>query len=185
MAICHLLGQRCLLHQLTVSLHEGSPLVRDVRTLPVIEGLPLWQGTCREQPMRGQWCCRIRSCLFFVIVRPSHSAVRGRPVGAKFDSILFQTFLDDEGKELICTIYLNSLNKKYIPQGHDQGTPTYCSQPTGYIFVKPDNRYSRQQRCIDICRCDFADIHLYPFTENRALTTMKSILRRYVIKDFA
>lgn len=82
---------------------KGAPSYRRIATLA---------GTCREQPMQGQWCCRIRSCLFFVIVRPSHSAVRGRPVGAKFDSILFQTFLDDEGKELIPPIHLNSLNEE-------------------------------------------------------------------------
>lgn len=70
--VCHIFGQKCLLHQLRVAFYGGDPC-EYCENAPSCSSTATLPEACRDQPMRGRWYRKIRSCLSFAIVQPFRS----------------------------------------------------------------------------------------------------------------
>lgn len=168
--VCHLFSQRRLLHQLTVSFHRGFTFVGALRTLSVVVVLPLRQkhveiGRCKvDGAVELDLVCLLRA--FDLPVQ----MWRGRFVGAELDSISLQAFLDDDGKKLTATIRLYALNgKRHFLKDTIKEIQSIVRSPAGIYSQNPITGTVVHGGVLIQAGSDFAGIHLYPLTGNRAL----------------
>lgn len=117
-----------------------------VRTLPVVVELPF---------------------------RQEHVEInRYKVIGAKFDSILFQVLLDDDSKEFTPPIRLNALNgERHFLKDTIKEIQRIIRSAAGIYAQNPITGTIINGGVLIYTRCDFAGIHLHPFTGNRALIT--------------
>lgn len=95
------------LHRFTISLHGCFPIVSTVRTLPIAVALPLRQKHVEIRRCKVNGAVEFDLVCFLRSLDLSIQMRQGRPVETKFDSIFFQAFPDNNGKEFyesICFI---------------------------------------------------------------------------------